>query len=145
MTKSEKIASLDAAMTVSKRNDDTEFDHFTDTAPKELQDLFLEHFEVRDVDYEIFDRACDIVSEIYSDKPDATEEEATEEIYERASDSANVYTSIRLDYMNMWNEQEISEIMREYDLSSIADACAVWYDRQVEQAATLINEWVNTN
>lgn len=143
MTRQEKIAVLAKAMTRSKRDDESEFYHFTDEAPEELKDLFLEHYNVDDLDYETFDRACDIVREVYDDKPEATDDEATEEIYERASDQASVYTADRLAYLNMRNEDEVSQTMREYGMTSIADACAAWYDRQVEQAAIIIKDWVN--
>lgn len=146
MTKKEKIAALKTAMKTSKRDDrdgGTEFYHFAEGAPEELKDLYLEHYEVRDTDYEAFDRALDIVREVYEDKPEATDDEATEDIYERAPDSASVYTGARLSYLDVWNEGEISDVMREYGMHSIADACAAWYDRQVEQAAIIIKDWIN--
>lgn len=145
MNKNEKIASLSTAMTTSVRRDNPEetFHHFTDEAPKELRDLYLEHYEIEDIDYETFSRACDIVSEIYTDKPDITQDAADEKIYEIAGyGTASVYTSTRLSYLDVNNEGDISDLMSEYGLTSIADACAAWYDRQVEQAAILINDWL---
>lgn len=132
-------------MTTSVRKDNPEdtFYHFTDDALKELTDLFLEHYEVKDIDYETFSRACDIVSEIYADKPDTTQDAATEEIYERASDCASVYTYQRLQYLDANNDQEITDTLKECNCTTISEACAVWYDRQVEQVAILINEWIN--
>lgn len=143
MTKDEKLAVLDKCMTVSTRDDGTDFNHFTDEAPEELKDLYLEYYEVRDQDYEIFARACDIVGDVYAYKPDSTDEEATDAIYEEASDSASVYTADRLEIINIWNEEEISEMVRSEGHDSIAQACASWYDRQVEQAAIIIKDWVN--
>lgn len=152
MTKKEKLASLETAMMWSTRgaakegqldSEGEEYCHFSDSAPEELKELFMEHYEIRDLEYEIFKKACDLVSEIYTDTPTIAEDKATEEIYERACDRASVFTSDRLSYLNLWNENEISETMQEYSLKSISDACAVWYDRQVEQAACIINEWVN--
>jgi hypothetical protein len=143
LTKKQKIEALGTYMTYSKREDGTGFHHFTDNAPEELKDLYLEHYEVRDIDYDTFSTALDIVSEIYGDKPEATEEEATDDLYERASDSASVYTADRLAYLDIWNEDEISELMREYGEHSIATACAIWYDRQVEQAGAIIIGWIN--
>lgn len=69
MTKQEKINTLDNAMTQSERANGDEFNHFTESAPEELKSIFLESFEVRDVDYNIFSKACDIVSEIYTKTP----------------------------------------------------------------------------
>ncbi len=134
-------------MTSSKRDDGTVFNHFSDTAPEELENLFLEHYEVRDMDYEIFGQALDIVSEVYSRERTTTmdkeDDKITEEIYEASSEQASVYTSDRLEYLNMWNEDEISEIMREYSEHSIATACAIWYDKQIGQAAIIIKDWIN--
>lgn len=145
MNKQEKIAVLPKCMTVSKRDDGSEYTHFTDEAPEELKDLFLEHYNVKNLDYEIFSQACDIVAEVYQDYPSIkiANNEATEEIYERASDCANIYTSERLAYLDNQNEDEISETMREYGEHSIATACAIWYDKQVEQAAFIIKDWIN--
>lgn len=145
MEKKEKIAVLGKCMTRSTRDDGTTFYHFTDEAPEELKKLYLEHYDVRDIDYETFSRACDLVSDCYNDNEQEKDglDFVTDMIYERASDSASVMTYDRLQYLDNWNESDISEIMREYDMRSIADACAVWYDRQVEQAAIIISEWIN--
>ena|SRR3990167_5835279 len=142
MTKTEKIAVLDKVMTTGKRDNGEVFYHFTDTAPRELKDLYLEHYEVRDIDYETFGQAIDLVRTIYEDKPEAIDDEATEEIYERASDSAGVYNDERLGYLNIWNQDDIAEIVRDMGVD-IATACAVWYDRQVEQSAIIIKDWIN--
>lgn len=151
MKKGDKIKSLANAMTTSVRGmtkegqldpDGEKFYHFSGSAPEELENLYLEHYEVRDIDYETFSRACDIVSEIYEETPEADNEKIEEGIYERASDSASVYTSTRLEYLNIWNQDEISDIMREYGTEDIATACAIWYDRQVEQATIIIKDWI---
>lgn len=138
MNKENKLAAVAVAITKSTRSDGTEFYHFADGAPESLRDLFLEHYSVRDLDYQTFGRACDVVAEVYAEKP----KDITEAIYERSADSASVYTADRLAYLDLHNEDEISELMRECGEHSIATACAMWYDRQVEQAAILISEWV---
>ena len=143
MTKEEKKAGLTAYMTVSTRDDGTVFNHFTDKAPEELKDLFLKHYNVDDLDYEIFRAALDVVDGVYMWKEDATPEEAEEYIYETAPDSASIMTYDRLQYLNNYTEGEISDVMHEYDVRSIADACAIWYDKEVEQAAIIIKDWVN--
>lgn len=143
MTKKEKIKSLQNAMERSERNDHTEYTYFTDNAPEELRQLFLEHYEVRDVDYMVFSDACDIVSDIYQNSPEITGREAEEAVYEDYSESASVYTATRLEYLNIWNQDEISEILKE-GCEDIATACAIWYDRQVEQASITINQWINS-
>lgn len=151
MDKRTKISALKTAMTNSKRDDGTEFYHFADGDEstheeiKELKDLYLEHYEVRDLDYQIFSEACDMLTEIYNDEEQEKDgsDFTIDQIYERSSDSASVYTDMRLSYLSMWNEDEISDTMRNTGTHSIADACAIWYDSQLEQAALVINEWVN--
>lgn len=149
MTKLEKIAVLSDAMTQSKREDGTEFYHFTDKAPEELKSLYLEHYNVAELDYETFSQACDIVSEIYKEFKGTEkvggdiEGDIIDEIYERSSDSASVYTSVRLGYLNNQNESDISDYMKEYGVHSIAETCAIWYDKQVEQQALIIKDWIN--
>lgn len=120
-------------MTQSEREGGEKFYHFTDEAPKGLKDEFLKHYNVNNLDYQMFSTACDIVSEIYHDIKENDAVDAVEEmIYERCSDSASIITYDR-----------ISDIMHEYGELSIATACAIWYDKQVEQAAIIIKDWVN--
>lgn len=144
MTKKEKIAALDGAITTSTRDNGDVFSHFSDSAPKELHDLFLEHYEVRDNDYEIFGSACGILVDIYNDEAQETDgnDFTIDAIYERSSDQASVYTAVRLSYLDIGNQEDIGSWVRA-NYTDIADACAYWYDNQVEQAAFIINEWVN--
>jgi len=139
MTKQEKINVLTTAMKQSERDDKTEYYHFTPEAPEELQNLFLEHYEIRDIDYMIFSRACDVVNEAYRSEY----KNIDDGIYEQASDSASYYTAERLTYLNIWNQDEISDMIKNEGAGDIATACAMWYDRQVEQASFIINEWIN--
>ncbi len=153
MTKQEKLKSLEAAMTTSKREgEEDSFYHFSDSAPEELKNLFLEHYEVRDIDYETFSRACDIVSEVYAeysgddtgkDEQEASEDDKiTDAIYERSSDSANPYTAVRLAYLNVWNQDEVADYVRDLHVD-VATGAAYWYDKQVEQQAIIIKDWIN--
>ena len=118
---------------------------FTDDAPEELRDLFLEHFEVSDTDYEIFRDAVGIVIDVYDSLDDNEDDEESiilDAITEAATDCASVYTAERLAYMNNRNQDEISDVMRDYSTTDIATACAIWYDLQVQNAATIISNWV---
>lgn len=148
MNKTEKIATLATAMTATTRDNGEVFNHFTDKAPEKLRDLFLEHYNgLNDLDFEIFRRAVDVVDNARvdakkDDNSKVDEESVVDNIYTYASDRASIMTYDRLQYLNNNNEHEISEMMREYDIRSIADACAFWYDQQVEQAAIIINDWV---
>lgn len=143
MTKEEKLKSLETAMEKSKRDDGTEFYHFTGTAPESLRGVFVEHFAGGDVFYDIFDTACSMLVDIYNDESQETDgcEFIEEAIEERATDSASVYTSVRLEYLDSENQEEISENVRTLECD-ISDACGYWYDNEVEKAARLINDWV---
>lgn len=143
MTKPEKIASLPIAITTSKRNDDTTYHHFSDSAPEELRDIFLEHYDVKDGDYERFGEACDLLAEIYNDNEQEQDgmSPIEEMIYERASEIASTYTAVRLEYLNHWNQEDITEYVKQMEVD-IATACAIWYDKEVENMCFIIKEWV---
>ncbi len=146
MTKLEKIAALGTAMTTRERtpgDEDTRFFVFADDAPTELQNLFCEHYEVRDIDYETFSRACDIVGEVYGETPEISKDGAEDDAADRADDRASVYTAARLSYINIWNQGEVADIVREYDGQDVADAAAIWYERRVKEAARHVIGWVN--
>lgn len=149
MTKAEKIAALDTAMTVRTRGaakdgqlvpGGEEFTCFEDGAPETLVSLFLEHYEVRDLDHIIFSRACDIVAQVYEEDEEGTQP-VEDAIYEKAPESASIWNDDRIGYVTVWNQDEIADLVREGE-TDICEAAATWYDRQVEQAAILISEWV---
>lgn len=146
MTKKEKIDSLNLAMMVGLRDNGEKFNHFSEGAPEELKDLFLKHYEVQDLDYETFNAAIDMLIDIYSDIPldNQNIDYVDDSIYERASDCASVYTSDRLAYLNLWNQDEISEIVHSISSYDIATACAIWYDKRIEEMAIIINQWINS-
>lgn len=114
MTKQEKIDSLGDAMTMSKRASLEDFYHFSDTAPEELKEIFQKHtdYSLKDLDFEIFSAACDIVYEIFNKTPSATESDIEDDIHTGACNSSSVYTYPRLQYLDNNNEEEISEIVR---------------------------------
>lgn len=121
-------------MTVSKRDNGEEFYHFSDNAPQEIKDIFREEYEIRDLDYEIFSRAIDTFSEY-------TIEDIENDDF--SVEFASYYTSDRLGYLNIWNQDEVTELVKTYDVD-IQDACAIWYDQSVERAMRIIlNEYIN--
>lgn len=141
MNKQKKIACLDKAMTRSERDNGDTFYHFTDDAPKELVDLFFENYEVRGVDYETFSDACDIMSDILN-SDDVDYEGIDARIHEQSEGTASVYTATQLSYIDIWNQDEISSIVREFEMD-IAVCAAIWYERQVQEMCQLLLEWIN--
>jgi len=131
MNKKQKFEYVAKAMTQSEREDGTEFYHFTDEAPEEFVDLFLSHYEVRDLDYEIWNDACIWISE-------RDYKAFIKDDFEYNDMSfASVYNADRLAYLNVWNEDEIADYTKQ-GYGNISVACAYWYDNQVENAIYFI-------
>lgn len=101
-------------------------------AIRDIQHKLNEQTGTFELDYEIMADACGIVTN------DITLPEA--DFYELANDSASVYTGTRLSYLNISNQEEISEKAKEYGCD-IATACAVWYDEQVATACELLRDY----
>lgn len=141
MTTKEKIFKLQNTMQVRKRLDSTEFTCFSDTAPEELKDLFLEHYEVRDLDYIIFSKAIDVIVETAEEGEDDLQN-IIEQV-QNTNDFASPYNTDRLAYLNIFNDDEITGVFKEYECMSVSQACAIWYDDQVHAAVEIIiNEYI---
>lgn len=83
-----------------------------------------------DLSYQIMDTAISTLSDldidyIFSDRLD---------LYADVDSRANVYTGIQLSYLNINNESEISDIMKDESIDSIAIACQAWYNSKVLEA-----------
>lgn len=126
---------LEKSMEVKKREDGTEFTCFSDTATEELKDLYLEHYEVRDLAYKIFSTAIDTIIEAYENN-----EKSVNLLYvlENYNDFASPYNADRLAYLNVWNDEDIARIFKDFSCESISMACAIWYDEQVKDAMVII-------
>ena len=140
MTKKEKFKIIDQVMTIKKRDDGTEFHCFSDKAPEDLKDLFLGSYEVRDLDYKIWHNACDIISGLEFETLKGENDDSFD-IYEIVDSEASPYNSDRLEYLNIWNEEEITEKVRDNDCN-ISEACAYWYDEQVRDVVSIIRDWI---
>lgn len=103
-----------------------------------MQDIMFENDNHDfDLDYEIMNDALNVLYDVdYKDLKDL-------DIYENSEEYASVYTTTRISYLNMWTQDEISEVLKECECD-IQTACAIWYDRQVEtilqELLTVINE-----
>ena len=89
-----------------------------------------------DLSYEIMAQACNVIAE----NPNIKEEDIQEAINNNFS---SIYTADRLAYLTINNQQEISDLMKEYEAENISDACAYWYDNQVQSAISLLIEFIN--
>lgn len=84
-----------------------------------------EEWAETDKAYEIVSQAVDIVVEWYDE--------------DTSIESASVYTRERLDYLTIYNQDDITNIVKKYNCD-IATACAYWYDERVRQAVNLLIE-----
>lgn len=46
---------------------------------------------------------------------------------------ASVYTANRLEYLNPYNDADIADIIKEYNLNDVSTACAIWYGNTVNE------------
>ena len=143
MNQKERLSILENAY-VSKKVDDAREQIYiiNEKLPKETGDAIREiQFKLNEetgnfeLDYDIMNDATIILSEI------ELEELETSDLYELASDVASVYTPVRLSFINNNNEQEITDLVNEYE-TDIETACAIWYDNQVRTACELLRTWV---
>jgi len=96
----------------------------------------------RDIAYEIVSKACDVITDKH-DQELNDKQLTLDTIAETMDGFASVYTGTRLSYLNHWNQSEISDLLKDFNID-IADACAYWYDNQVHQASTLLLELIDT-
>jgi len=120
---------------------------YADDIAKETEDILSEiqrHSDVGfELSYEIMASACNIVDEVYSNADiNQTDEELEDDANERANDCASIYTGERLSWLSNWNQEEITQIMKEYSCD-IAGACAIWYDSQVRDMVGELINWIN--
>lgn len=101
---------------------------------KDIQYKLHEDTRMFELDYEIMRDACDIVSDIDEDDLENAD------VYELSNDIASVYTADRLSWLGIYNQDEITDISKEYGCD-IATACAAWYEQKVAYACTMLIEW----
>ena len=74
---------------------------------------------------------------------DELEEDNDDRFYEM--ENASIWNDDRLGYLNINNEQEIADKMKELSLDSISTACAVWYDDMVRSVMLSLLDYINKN
>ena len=137
MNLKQKLDLLSGTYTSKSVDDDREEITILNDKSPLYQDMKTIQFELNketgtfELDYKIMDSASCIVGEIEADDLERAD------LYEVSQGSASVYTATRLGYMNIQNEGEMSDILKEFDCS-IAEACAIWYDNQVVKACEMI-------
>lgn len=126
------IDMLEGAMSMGERDNGKSYFYFNDTVDETLQDLFRKNYSLRDLDYEIFNRAIDTICEAFHDCKN--KKDLQEYIRDNYTEYASIMTYDRLQYLNNNNDDEIARNLREWELATVSQACAVWYDEQVQCA-----------
>lgn len=152
MTTKQKIKNIELAMETRYRDknkkDETAFHCISDNCEPELKKVLMSIIYDENIggqnnlSYDICYDACaffDDITDKYYNNDDINGDEYINE-YEPSS----IYTYDRLQYLNNNNQQEISDVMKEYSIDDIATACAIWYDNMVRQAiSTIISDYLN--
>lgn len=143
MNKEEKLKAIGSAFKTHTRTSGDEYQAYSDDISTELKVKLSEIQEVLDVgldaSYGIMSEACDIVG----DKDlEYLEDEDRRDLYADCDGAASVYTAVQLSYLNMSNEDEISELMADEAITSIAQACAAWHAGKVREAAEALLAYI---
>lgn len=142
MTKNEMLAELENAYTSKQKGDDTIL-ILNEQSPlyelvRDVQYHLNENTGTFELDYSIMSDACTAMSEL--------DEDTLEDMdpYELSMDTASVYTATQLSWLNINNQSEIADIVREHE-TDIGTACAVWYEQQVATACEMLRDMINNN
>lgn len=136
MNTQEKYKAITNAYTITKRGEEDIQIIKSNTAPEvkdKLLDIQRELNVGFDLSYEIVSDAAACVSDI------SIEVLPDENFYE--TECASIYTATRLEYMNGYNQEEITEIIKEYS-TDIQTAYAIWYDQKVAEACRELKDYI---
>lgn len=128
------------AYTTTKKGDKDIYildtDHVTDMATQNaIQDIQRKLGVSFELSYEIMAAACDSIAGVQP------EDFAEVDMWEVAQEPASVYTWDRLQYLDINNQADISELVRTHAVD-IATACAVWYNDKVVEACEALRTYI---
>jgi hypothetical protein len=115
-----------------------------DSTPPEVRGFLInsQHdiVDIFNLSYEIGEKAASVLSNF------SLEEVAAEDFdtVEACRDCASVYTAQRLSWLCVQNENEIMDIIKEYDCADISTACAIWYDQKAEEMLRAMIEFIKS-
>lgn len=142
MTKNDMLNALDCAYVSKQKGEDTIM-ILNEQSPvyelvRDVQYKLNRYTGSFELNYSIMSDACTAMSEINEDTLEDMDP------YELSMDTASVYTATQLSWLNINNQVEIADIVREYE-TDIGTACAVWYEQQVATACELLRDIINEN
>jgi len=130
MTK-EDYSILVSCIELAKRDDGTEFYRVKDGTPDHVAKIVSDVVFKADEDIHSWDLSYEIANDALNALYDVELDNLSEfDIYEQDSEHASIWTAARLEYLTMWNQDEIADKVRDYDCD-IATAAAMWYEEQV--------------
>lgn len=88
-----------------------------------------------DLSFEILSDASYVINNIELDQLEDSD------FGELCNDSGSVYTDARLAYLSFRNQDEVTDIVKEYSCD-IQTACAVWYDQKVAEACEALRDYI---
>lgn len=144
MTKQELLDAIPNAYETRTRLG-IDYEVIKDDAPAPVRDILMKVSDAMYEDCKDLDLAHDITARaallggyrlVEEDAPDPSE---------LAQNTASPYTARRLEYITVHNQDDISELMKEYELDDIATAAAVWYENRVAEAVRLILDAITDN
>lgn len=96
-----------------------------------------------ELSYEIMAEACGIISDktLTGEGRDSLTGDDLD-FYADADSRANVYTAVQLSYLTANNEGEISDLMQDESITSIAQACSAWYTAKVVEACEALKDYI---
>ena len=149
MTKQEKLDAIGSAYESKKVSDERkEIQIISEKCPQEVKEviqLLQRGLEVSfEQSYDIMADACYILSEktlTGRDRGDSLTGDDLDFMAD-ADSNANVYTAVQLSYLNINNEAEISDLMKDESITSIAQACNAWYIQKVAEACEALKEYI---
>jgi hypothetical protein len=147
MNTKERYDAICDAMTTKERGNDTIYvyrEDLNEDVRDELMRIQRESGNSFEISYDIMASACAIINDKTLDGSgrDSLIDEDMLDLYADADGTASVYTSTRLEYLSPNNESEISDLMADESITSIAEACAIWYERQVESYARQLRDYI---
>lgn len=142
MTKADMLNALGDAYMSKQKGDDTIL-ILNEQSPvyelvRDVQYKLNEQTGTFELDYSIMNDACTALAEL---DVDALEDMDSCEL---SMDTASVYTAEQLSWLNINNQSEVADIVRDHE-TDIGTACAVWYEQQVATACEMLRDMINEN
>jgi hypothetical protein len=127
---------------VNSMKEDKSIIVYKDLLPKDVRDRLC--FNIQSSQREETGASFDLSYEIMRDALQAIEGAGINDLNLDHNDNefASVYTAEQLSWLNINNQGDITDLVKEYDCD-IATACATWYDTAVLSTIGQVIEYIN--